>query len=90
LWLKGEETMADKTTKATPTHLSGDAVEEISSNLRRLLAGRVRPLSEDEEYSLAHKRASLSRLPFGNRDNVLKLPKGNGVRTEIHDSWKLS
>ena len=30
--------MADKTTKGTPTDLSGDAVEEISSNLRRLLA----------------------------------------------------
>ncbi len=30
--------MADKTTKRTPTDLSGDAVEEISSNLRRLLA----------------------------------------------------
>jgi starvation-inducible DNA-binding protein len=30
--------MAEKNTKATPTDLSGDAVEEISSNLRRLLA----------------------------------------------------
>ena len=30
--------MADKSTKGTPTDLSGDAVEEISSNLRRLLA----------------------------------------------------
>jgi starvation-inducible DNA-binding protein len=30
--------MAEKDTKGTPTDLSGDAVEEISSNLRRLLA----------------------------------------------------
>ena len=30
--------MAEKDTKETPTDLSGDAVEEISSNLRRLLA----------------------------------------------------
>ena len=30
--------MAEKNTKGTPTDLSGDAVEEISSNLRRLLA----------------------------------------------------
>ena len=30
--------MAEKSTKGTPTDLSGDAVEEISSNLRRLLA----------------------------------------------------
>jgi starvation-inducible DNA-binding protein len=30
--------MAEKNTKETPTDLSGDAVEEISSNLRRLLA----------------------------------------------------
>ena len=30
--------MTDKDTKGTPTDLSGDAVEEISSNLRRLLA----------------------------------------------------
>jgi starvation-inducible DNA-binding protein len=30
--------MADKDKKGTPTDLSGDAVEEISSNLRRLLA----------------------------------------------------
>jgi starvation-inducible DNA-binding protein len=30
--------MAEKDSKGTPTDLSGDAVEEISSNLRRLLA----------------------------------------------------
>lgn len=30
--------MAEKSAKETPTDLSGDAVEEISSNLRRLLA----------------------------------------------------
>src|SRR3989475_5922500 len=30
--------MTQKDTKGTPTDLSGDAVEEISSNLRRLLA----------------------------------------------------
>jgi starvation-inducible DNA-binding protein len=30
--------MAEKSTKGTPTDLGGDAVEEISSNLRRLLA----------------------------------------------------
>ena len=30
--------MAEKNTKETPTDLSGNAVEEISSNLRRLLA----------------------------------------------------
>jgi starvation-inducible DNA-binding protein len=30
--------MAEKNTKEAPTDLSGDAVEEISSNLRRLLA----------------------------------------------------
>src|SRR5215471_12614819 len=30
--------MAEKNTKGIPTDLSGDAVEEISSNLRRLLA----------------------------------------------------
>jgi starvation-inducible DNA-binding protein len=30
--------MAEKNTNGTPTDLSGDAVEEISSNLRRLLA----------------------------------------------------
>jgi starvation-inducible DNA-binding protein len=30
--------MAEKDAKGTPTDLSGDAVEEISSNLRRLLA----------------------------------------------------
>src|SRR5712692_5124512 len=30
--------MAETNTKGTPTDLSGDAVEEISSNLRRLLA----------------------------------------------------
>jgi starvation-inducible DNA-binding protein len=30
--------MAEKNTKGTPTDLSGDAVEEITSNLRRLLA----------------------------------------------------
>jgi starvation-inducible DNA-binding protein len=30
--------MAEKNSKGTPTDLSGDAVEEISSNLRRLLA----------------------------------------------------
>lgn len=30
--------MEEKNTKGTPTDLSGDAVEEISSNLRRLLA----------------------------------------------------
>ena len=30
--------MAEKDKKGTPTDLSGDAVEEISSNLRRLLA----------------------------------------------------
>jgi starvation-inducible DNA-binding protein len=30
--------MAEKDTKGTPTDLSGDAVEEITSNLRRLLA----------------------------------------------------
>jgi starvation-inducible DNA-binding protein len=30
--------MGEKDTKGTPTDLSGDAVEEISSNLRRLLA----------------------------------------------------
>jgi starvation-inducible DNA-binding protein len=30
--------MAEKDTKGVPTDLSGDAVEEISSNLRRLLA----------------------------------------------------
>jgi starvation-inducible DNA-binding protein len=30
--------MAEKDPKGTPTDLSGDAVEEISSNLRRLLA----------------------------------------------------
>jgi len=30
--------MAEKNTKGTPPDLSGDAVEEISSNLRRLLA----------------------------------------------------
>ena len=30
--------MAERNTKATPTDLSGDAVEEISSNLRRMLA----------------------------------------------------
>ena len=30
--------MAEKNKKGTPTDLSGDAVEEISSNLRRLLA----------------------------------------------------
>jgi starvation-inducible DNA-binding protein len=30
--------MAEKDTKGTPTDLSGDAVEEISTNLRRLLA----------------------------------------------------
>ena len=30
--------MSEKNSKGTPTDLSGDAVEEISSNLRRLLA----------------------------------------------------
>jgi starvation-inducible DNA-binding protein len=30
--------MGEKDTKGTPTDLSGDAIEEISSNLRRLLA----------------------------------------------------
>ena len=30
--------MGEKDTKGTPTDLSGDAVEEISSHLRRLLA----------------------------------------------------
>jgi hypothetical protein len=27
---------------------------------------------------------------IGNRHNVLKLPKGKRMRTEIHDSWSLS
>src|SRR5207245_1341170 len=35
---KENRTMTQKDTKGTPTDLSGDAVEEISSNLRRLLA----------------------------------------------------
>jgi starvation-inducible DNA-binding protein len=36
--VKGEQDSGEKDTKGTPTDLSGDAVEEISSNLRRLLA----------------------------------------------------
>jgi starvation-inducible DNA-binding protein len=44
--------MAEKNTKGTPTDLSGDAVEEISGNLRRLLAD-VFAVREDEELSLA-------------------------------------
>jgi hypothetical protein len=32
--------MVKNDTKATPTDVSGDAVEEISSNLRRMLAER--------------------------------------------------
>jgi hypothetical protein len=59
--------MADKTTKGTPTDLSGDAVEEIFKQLTAITCRRVRPLSEDEEFSLAHKRSSLSRLPFAAR-----------------------
>jgi starvation-inducible DNA-binding protein len=33
-----DRTMGEKNTKGTPTDLGGNAVEEISSNLRRLLA----------------------------------------------------
>src|ERR671914_1768936 len=35
---KENQTMSEKNSKGTPTDLSGDAVEEISSNLRRMLA----------------------------------------------------
>ena len=52
--------MAEKNIKGTPTDLSGNAVEEISSNLRRLLADVFYPLREDEEFPLAYEWAPLS------------------------------
>ena len=46
----------------TITDLSPDAVEEISSSLRRLLADVFALYVKDEEFSLAYERAPLSRL----------------------------
>ena len=54
--------MVRNDTTATPTDLSDNAVEEISSNLRRLLADDICALRKDEELSLAHERAALSGL----------------------------
>ncbi len=47
---------------ATRTDLSGDAVAEISSNLRRLLADVFALYVKPKKHSLAHERAALSRL----------------------------
>ena len=55
--------MSEKNSKATPTDLNGNAVKEISSTLRRLLADVVCAIREDEELLLAHQRTALSRLP---------------------------
>lgn len=54
--------MAEKDKNGTPTDLSGDGVEAITSNLWRLLADVFALVREDQELSLAHQRAPLSRL----------------------------
>ena len=54
--------MAGKNTKGTSTHLSGDGVEEITSNLRRLLADVIALYIKTKKLSLAHHWAALPRL----------------------------
>jgi hypothetical protein len=56
--------MEKKRMLATSTDLSGDAVVEITRELRKMLADVfVRSLSQDEEFPLAHECPAFPRLP---------------------------
>ncbi len=70
--------MSDKNTKGTSTDLSGDGVEEITSNLRRLLADvfalyiktknfRRRPGSTRQAFFIRWN--SPGQLPLGSRQS---------------------
>jgi hypothetical protein len=57
---KENKAMSEKNSKATPTDLSPNAVKEISSDCGAACR-RVCAIREDEELSLVHQRAALSR-----------------------------
>ena len=81
---KENKAMSEKNSKATPTDLSGNAVKEIQAPCGGCCR-RVCAIREDEELSLVHQRAALSRLPPAARRPVhANLCGASGKERKVH------